>query len=86
LDGAKLVTIEGERIPVLAKVSAIGAYSSHGDKPKLLNWIGKISNPKPKKIFVIHGEIENNEALSAAIKQDTGIEAIIPEYGRTYEI
>ncbi|MFA6322780.1 MAG: MBL fold metallo-hydrolase, partial [Candidatus Buchananbacteria bacterium] len=55
LDGAKKVLIEGEEVIVRAKVSAIGAYSSHADQPKLINWLKGFSKTKPKKVFIMHG-------------------------------
>ncbi len=86
LDGAKQVYIDNERVNVKARVSAIGAYSSHADKSKLLAWLSKMTGPKPQKIFVVHGELENNKALAAAIKTDLGLTAEIPDYGEVYEL
>lgn len=84
LDGKKIVSIEGESVRVRAKISAIGAYSSHADQPKLLAWAKKINQPKPQKFFIIHGEKENNQALAKIIKKETKIETVIPEYKKEY--
>ncbi|MFA5021834.1 MAG: MBL fold metallo-hydrolase [Patescibacteria group bacterium] len=85
LDGAKRVIIEGETIGVRAQVSAIGGYSSHADEPKLMNWVSQIVKPKPQKIFVVHGEEERNLILRKVLQQ-SGLEAIVPEYDKIYEI
>ncbi len=85
LNGAKLVIIDEEKIKVKAKVSAIGGYSSHADHPKLLNWLGKITSPKPSKIFIVHGEEAGNEALASDIKNKLKIASQIPEYGQVYQ-
>lgn len=86
LDGAKAVEIEGEKIKVSARVSAIGAYSSHADGPKLLNWLDAVRAPKPQKVFVIHGEIKNSQALAALAQKQLGLAAVVPEYGQVYAI
>lgn len=85
-DGEKTVHIDKEKIKVKAKISAIGAYSSHADQPKIINWIKKMASPQPKKFFVIHGEIEKNTALAEEIKKNLNTEVIIPEYGQVYEL
>jgi metallo-beta-lactamase family protein len=83
-DGARSVMIEGQKIKVKARVTAIGAYSSHADQPKLINWVKKISRPKPQKFFVIHGEKENNNSLASLISHDLKVSAEIPQYGKVY--
>jgi metallo-beta-lactamase family protein len=85
-DGEKTVTIENEKVRVRAKVSAIGAYSSHADQPKIMNWIKNIAAPGPEKIFINHGEMEKNIALKEAIEKEGSAEIFIPEYGKVYEI
>lgn len=79
LEKAESVNIEGEQIKVKAKIRAIGAYSAHADQPKLLNWLSKYEK-KPKKIFITHGEPEQAENLSLAIKEKLNIETLIPDY------
>ncbi|MFA6410836.1 MAG: MBL fold metallo-hydrolase [Candidatus Buchananbacteria bacterium] len=85
LDGAKTVIIDGQKIKVKAKVSAIGGYSSHADHPKLMAWLQKIIQPKPGKIFVIHGEKESNLALADDIEKKLNLSPVIPEFNKIYE-
>ncbi|MFA5029314.1 MAG: MBL fold metallo-hydrolase [Patescibacteria group bacterium] len=86
LDGAEKVIIDGAEVRVRAKVTAIGSYSSHADGPTLLHWLEKIKQPKPRQIFVVHGEKESNFMLADKIKEKLGISATVPEPGRIYEI
>ena len=72
-DGAKKVTIDKEKVTVKAKVTAIGSYSSHADQPKLLHWLKSIAGPKPKKIFVVHGEEKSSLMLADGIKQNPNL-------------
>jgi metallo-beta-lactamase family protein len=85
LDGEKQVQIHGQTVSVNATVQAIGAYSSHGDQHELLNYVETI-NPKPKKIFITHGEITQSEALSQKLKEKYSFEPIIPNLGESFEI
>ena len=41
---------------------------------------------KPKNIFIIHGEEESQDVLKAKIEEETGISAIIPEFGEIFEL
>ncbi|MDQ7056174.1 MAG: MBL fold metallo-hydrolase RNA specificity domain-containing protein [Persephonella sp.] len=52
IDGAKTVKIYGEEIAVKAKIYTINGFSSHADKPVLLQWL---KNFKDKEtVYIIH--------------------------------
>lgn len=55
VDGAKLVRIFGEEIPVRAGIYTIGGLSAHADQAALLEWLGHFRQP-PRQTFVVHGE------------------------------
>lgn len=86
LDGIDKVFIDGEKIKVKARVSAIGAYSSHADQPKILHWLKMINRVKPKKVFIVHGEEKSNIMLADGIGQKLGLQTVIPKYGEFYEL
>lgn len=86
LDGAKSVTIDKRQFVVKAKIKAIGAYSAHADHPKLIDWVSKMKKPKPKKIFLVHGEKASAAKLKIGLKQKLNITVEIPEYGKTYKL
>ncbi|OQA36889.1 MAG: Ribonuclease [Parcubacteria group bacterium ADurb.Bin326] len=85
-DGAKKVTIDKEKVTVKAKVTAIGSYSSHADQPKLLHWLKSIAGPKPKKVFVVHGEEKSSLMLADGIKQKLKLDTEVAIKDKTYEI
>jgi len=85
-DGAKKVMIDGEPIGVKAKITAIGSYSSHADQPKLLHWLKSIASPSPKTVFIEHGEEKSILMLEDGIKQKLGLNTVIPEKNKIYEI
>ena len=83
-DGYKTVTIAGKRVNVKARVDAIGAYSAHADQPKLINWVKKIANPKPQKIFLVHGEDRSKKILAGSLAQELKLKAVIPQCHQDY--
>lgn len=86
-DGAKEVTIFGEKKKVLAKISSISGYSSHKDSDHLLELIDKaVEEGKLKKVFCVMGEPKSSMSLVQKIKDNFGIEAIYPELGQSVDI
>lgn len=82
-EGASKVKIFGETVYVRCKIEAIGALSAHGDQKKLLKWAG---DGHPKKIFCVHGEPHAATELAHRLKDNFGIEALLPEYVEEIEI
>jgi metallo-beta-lactamase family protein len=85
-EGAKQVTIMGQRVNVKAKVSAIGSYSSHADQFKLLKWIKHFNKSKLKKVFIIHGEEKAGLALATEIRKGIKANTTVPEYTKKYNL
>ena len=85
VNGAKKVKIFGEEIAVNARVEYIEGYSGHADQEGLMNFIYSFIK-KPKQIFLVHGEIESQDVLKEKIKEETGLQVLVPEFGETYEL
>jgi metallo-beta-lactamase family protein len=83
---AKTVIITDESVRVRASASAIGSYSSHADQPKLLHWVKSMVSPKPKQVYIVHGELKSNEMLADGLLQKLEVASVVPEYGKTYEV
>lgn len=85
LDGVKKVKILGEEIDVQAKIYDIEGFSGHADKNVLLDWVGHFKE-RPKKIFIVHGEIGPATNLSNEIKKQFNINTTIPKLGDSFKI
>lgn len=85
VNGAKTVKIFGEEINVNAHVEYIEGYSGHSDQEWLMNFIYSFIK-KPKHIFLVHGEEEQQEVLKNKIVDEARINVTIPEWGETYEL
>ncbi|MCK2089409.1 MBL fold metallo-hydrolase [Thauera aromatica] len=85
VDGARQVSLFGERVAVRARIHTIGGLSAHADQPALLNWLRHFEAP-PRRTFVVHGETEAAAALAAAAERELGwpaltvAEALVPYY------
>jgi metallo-beta-lactamase family protein len=85
MKGHSSVNIHDTNIPVKAKISVINSYSAHGDQGTLFNWIKKMKKPKPKNIFVIHGEERSSLKFKDEASGKIDSNFIVPKYGQVYE-
>jgi len=85
-EGEKNVFIGNAKVKVRASVSQTKAFSSHADFPKILDWVREIKNPLPQNVFVLHGEEDSSVALSQALKDETGLNVVVPTYESYYEL
>ena len=51
-----------------------------------MDWISDFQNPKPAKVFIVHGEAQSQEALKARIQKECEIETYIPFRGDLVQI
>lgn len=75
VDGAKLVHVFGEPVPVRARIYTVGGLSAHADQAALLSWLGGFRQP-PRQTFVVHGESGASANFAAAIKEKLGWKAV----------
>lgn len=78
VDGAKTVTIFGEKVAVKAKVFTIGGFSAHADQADLLEWVGHFAEKSRPRVFAVHGEPLSSEALAAAIRKQFDLDVYVP--------
>jgi metallo-beta-lactamase family protein len=79
------VPIFGEPMPLRAEVQKLDALSGHADREELLAWMQPIAAGL-KKVFLVHGEPEQQSALAAAIRERYHIEAIAPQRGQSFDL
>jgi len=83
LEGQKEVKIFGEPMRVRSEVSHLNELSGHADQGELLTWMRPITKGL-KKVFLVHGEARQGEALARAIEKEYGIEAVQPSRGDSF--
>ena len=71
VDGARLVHIFGQPVPVRARIYTVGGLSAHADQAALLNWLRGFHRP-PGRTFVVHGEAGASANFKRAIEEELG--------------
>lgn len=82
LAGAREVKIHGEWVPVRAEVARIENVSAHADQGELIGWAERME-PRPKTIFLVHGEPAAADALRLRLRDRLGVECVVPRHGET---
>lgn len=67
-EGQKIIRLLGKEVNVKARIENIEGFSAHADKPVLLKWLKNFS-AKPK-VFIIHGDEEQQVALSKTLSKE----------------
>jgi len=78
-NGARVIKIHGEYVPVRAEVAEVDAFSAHADADDVLAWLA--SAPAPAATYVVHGERSAAAALRDRIDQELGWTAVVPALG-----
>ena len=84
-EGMKTVQISGEEVAVRAHVVTILGYSGHKDSDGLLNFVEDMQDTV-KKVFVVMGEPKSEMFLAQKLKDNLGINAIVPEQGSSVNL
>ncbi|MSR78559.1 MAG: MBL fold metallo-hydrolase [Candidatus Taylorbacteria bacterium] len=79
-DGAKEVSINGQKVSVRAHIETISGYSSHKDSDHLVAFV-EPSAKKLKKVFVVMGEPKSALFLVQRLRDYVGVNAVHPELG-----
>jgi len=82
--GATQIKIHGQFVPVRAEVARLDNLSAHADQRELIAWLG--AGPRPRQIFLVHGEPAGLDALRVAIREQLGWEATVPDYRDTADL
>jgi metallo-beta-lactamase family protein len=82
--GQKGIHLLGREVKVKARIESIEGFSAHADRVGLLKWLKNFA-PKPKKIFITHGDADQQIALSKTLAKEK-LESYIPSFGEELEI
>lgn len=85
LEGIPVVTLFGETIEVKARIEKLEGISGHADKEHLIQWLQAIS-PKPKEVFVVHGEDTVCDNFVTCLKEEYGYSASAPYTGACFDL
>jgi metallo-beta-lactamase family protein len=84
-EGAKMLRLFGEEVPVAAEIIEMGQFSAHAGKSELLRWLGALPTP-PRQTWLTHGEPAAAQALQAAIQEKPHWNVAVARYLDTVEL
>lgn len=79
------VEINGQMIPVRARIENISGYSSHKDSDEIVNMVSNTAN-KVQKVFVVMGEPKSALFLAQRLRDELGVSVTYPERGLNYKL
>jgi metallo-beta-lactamase family protein len=82
--GATSLKIHGQHVPVRAEVARLDSLSAHADQRGLIAWLA--AGPRPRRLFLVHGEPAGLDALRLAVREQLGWDAYVPDYRETVEL
>jgi metallo-beta-lactamase family protein len=83
-EGAETLRMHGVDVPVRAAIESVPGLSGHADRRGLLRWLKDL--PRPKRVFLVHGEPESAEAFGNTLRNDRHWDVHIPELGETHQL
>ena len=84
-EGATTVNVLGEPVFRRAEVAALEGFSAHADQRELLDWAAALS-PRPRTVFLVHGEVGPMETLAAALRERLAATVHVPSLGQEFEL
>lgn len=84
-EGAEVVNLFGEPAKRRCEVAALDGFSAHADQAEILDWVGRL-DPAPRRIFLVHGDLESAETLAGKLRERTGATVSIPAPGEEAEL
>lgn len=85
VDGAREVSLFGDRVPARASVHTLGGLSAHAGQDSLLAWLRGFRRP-PAQCFIVHGEPSASGALAQRLGAELGWQPQVAASSKTYEV
>jgi len=80
------VRIFGEPQRLRAHVEVMNSYSAHADEPELVEFVSRLDADRLRKIFLVHGDPERQEAMGLALTAAGFRKPLAPDRGESFEL
>jgi metallo-beta-lactamase family protein len=77
VDGAREVTLWGERIRVAAQIHTVGGLSAHADQAGLIGWVRHFRGHPP--VALVHGEPTARDLLAQQLRRTLKLRVLTPQ-------
>ena len=81
-----VVKIFGDEYYVHSKIVVLNSFSAHADRDELLTYFDQFDRNQMQKIFLVHGEIDQQEAFKDGLRSQNFKDIEIPEKGQEFEV
>ncbi len=78
--GDSPVRIHGQEVKVRAEVHSLEGFSAHADQEELVAWAAAL-DPKPRKVYLVHGEDPARAALKERLTKELHLSVEMPLLG-----
>lgn len=86
IDGEKKINIFGEPYEVKAEVIVMESFSAHADANELINYCSQLDKERMRQIFLVHGEIDQQEIFKTHLESTGFKNILIPKRGNAVTI
>jgi len=80
------VRIFGEEYYIHSKIAVLNSFSAHADKDELHDYFDKFDRKVLEKIFLVHGELDQQEILKNSLRNMYFKDVEIPFKGQEFEV
>lgn len=84
IDKDPFVKIFGEEYEVKAEVIVLNSFSAHADSTELIDYVNQFDKDKMKNIFLVHGELDQQEIFKKNLAKIGFNNVTIPEKGDVF--
>ncbi len=84
-DGADMVTLWGQRLPVNAKVFVMDSFSAHADRSEMEEFL-RNQKGRMRKLFLVHGTTHKQEAFKEYLEGKGYQDIEIPQLGDEFRL
>ncbi len=84
IDKEEIVKIFGQEIERNAEVIVLNSFSAHADADELIDYVNQFDKEQLKNIFLVHGELDQQEIFKKRILENGFKKVTIPEKGDVF--
>ena len=85
VEGAKEVTLFGEKVQVKAQIHNLEGFSGHADREGLMDWLRGFKKA-PKELFLVHGEPQAKIDFAGTVAEELGFPTVVVNANAEYEL
>ena len=84
IEKEEIVKIFGQEVNLNAEVIVLNSFSAHADADELIDYVNQFDKNKLKEVFLVHGELDQQEIFKKRLLENGIKEVSIPEKGDVF--